>query len=315
VQKVREAANRSKCQNNLKQVGLAALNYEATNGALPPGAGVLPTLPSGYPGSGTQRPSPQALILPYVEQANKYNQFDFDYDVNSAASPPAPPSHPMARFQDVPIYLCPSDPSGAGYPNPPPFYGRSNYFANIGATANPSTKDGTIGGVFYQEYTNPQWNNGNRPGTVRIADVADGTSNTALFAEIKRGTMRGGSVTTTTPMDPNEVRSVGAMSGVALTAPPDACNATSGTAYTYAGLEYYRSFLFTSFYTHTVPPNYQGGDCTDLTNVHLAARSFHPGGVNVVLCDGSVHFIPSGIDLDVWRRLGARADGQVLTLP
>src|SRR5262249_31996887 len=76
VQKVREAANRMKCQNNLKQIVLAAHNYESTYGSFPPGAGQLPIRPSGTPASGTQRPSPQALILPFVEQANKYAQFN-----------------------------------------------------------------------------------------------------------------------------------------------------------------------------------------------------------------------------------------------
>src|SRR2546423_7445634 len=80
VQKVREAANRMKCSNNLKQMGLATHSYHDSNQCLPPGNGQLPTNPNGLGtagSSGTQRPSIQALILPYVEQANKYNQFDF----------------------------------------------------------------------------------------------------------------------------------------------------------------------------------------------------------------------------------------------
>ena len=311
VQKVREAAARLKCQNNLKQIGLAAHNYESTNLSFPPGAGQLPSLPSGYPSSGTQRPSPQALILPYVEQANKYNQFDFRYDINLAAV------NAPARFQDVPIYICPSDASGAAFAPAGTPYGRSNYHANIGASASPTDKSGLTGGIYFVEFTNAQWNGGNKSGAVKIGEITDGTSNTAMFSEIKRGNLRNGATSTTTPADPNEVRLVASMAGNAasLRSPPAACNATSGTSYTYAGLQYYRSFAFTSFYTHTVPPNYKGGDCTDLSNVHLAARSFHSGGVNVVLCDGSVRFVADSIDPNVWRLFGARSDGQVLNLP
>src|SRR5262245_3214556 len=81
VQKVREAAARTKCQNNLKQMGLASHNYENTNGTLPPGAGPTPTATNQtYANS---RPSVQAVILPYVEQANLYQLFNFAFDVNN----------------------------------------------------------------------------------------------------------------------------------------------------------------------------------------------------------------------------------------
>src|SRR6059036_1477670 len=74
VQKVREAAARVKCQNSLKQLGLAAHNYESANGYLPPQYGTA-AAPGGAVGSNDA--SPQALLLPFVEQSNKYNQFNF----------------------------------------------------------------------------------------------------------------------------------------------------------------------------------------------------------------------------------------------
>src|SRR5262245_53860449 len=75
VQKVREAASRLKCANNLKQLGLAAHNYEGTFGYLPPRFGTVNVNGA----VGRNDASPQALLLPFVEQSNKYNQFDFNY--------------------------------------------------------------------------------------------------------------------------------------------------------------------------------------------------------------------------------------------
>ena len=123
VQKVREAAARTQCTNNMKQLGLATLNYESTYKAFPPGGGPLPTHVTGSaipavpgPGSGAapavQRPSPQVVILPYLEAANKYNQYDLRYDVNSAAENAA------ARTQDIAPYICPSDPSNIAFAGP-----------------------------------------------------------------------------------------------------------------------------------------------------------------------------------------------------
>src|SRR5256885_2730227 len=80
VQKVREASQRAKCQNNLKQIVLAAHNYESANGSFPPGSGPFSSALSG------QRPSPQALILPYVAQASKYAPFAFTKDVYGVAA-------------------------------------------------------------------------------------------------------------------------------------------------------------------------------------------------------------------------------------
>src|SRR5262249_5410130 len=97
-----------------------------------------------------------------------------------------------ARTQDVPFYLCPSDPSTAQFATTIGFYGRCNYMANIGRNPCPTNQDGTTGGIFFVEFTNTQWGTLlNRPRTVKIAGISDGTSNTAMWAEVKRGLVAG----------------------------------------------------------------------------------------------------------------------------
>jgi prepilin-type N-terminal cleavage/methylation domain-containing protein len=80
VQKVREAANRGKCANNLKQIGIALHHYHDVFGMFPPGKGVVP----GMPPAAMPRWSPHARILPYIEQTNVYQQLDFNYPPDMA---------------------------------------------------------------------------------------------------------------------------------------------------------------------------------------------------------------------------------------
>jgi prepilin-type N-terminal cleavage/methylation domain-containing protein/prepilin-type processing-associated H-X9-DG protein len=310
VQKVREAASRMKCSNNLHQLVLAAHNYESTHSSFPPASGPVPV-------TGTSRPSLQALLLPYLEQGNKYSQFDFTQDVNTAAVNNA------ARSTDVPVYICPSEISQSQFSLNGVLYGRSNYYGNQGATAdslgastsnfNGSSKDHLVGGIFTSQFTSEITANSNRARTIRVADVLDGTSNTAMFSEIRRGNMAGN--TSSGPaVDPQDVRQVGVvLTGAAALSPPGACNGST-TALRYAGLQYYRHLGFLSRYTHTQVPNYTGGDCVDgsLDRTHLQARSYHSGGVNVALADGSVRFITNNIALATWRALGTRGGGEVV---
>jgi prepilin-type N-terminal cleavage/methylation domain-containing protein/prepilin-type processing-associated H-X9-DG protein len=316
IQKVRAAAARLKCQNNLKQLGVGALNYESTYQTLPPGAGPLPDQTRW--GTSNQRPSVQVMILPYLEQANKYNQFDFTEDVNAS------PVNAAARMQDVPVYLCPADPSTAvqlvsGAPN-----GRSNYFGSLGGNAYCRTTDGQTGGVFYFEIKTVLLARGGRPGAVRLLEITDGTSSTAMFSEVLRGYNTG-------PNLPQDARLVSGSDwvtdGPRVVGGTDrmpACNSATAVALHYGGLAYFRDLLSTSLYSHTVPPNFQGGDCLDNTQRpgelpnsalwagHVAARSAHGGGVNVLFCDGSVHFVRDAIDPGVWYNLGTRAGGEVV---
>lgn len=300
VQKVREAAARTKCQNNLKQVHLATMNYESTTGFLPPGFGDRPKLEP----TATSIASVQALILPYVEQASKYSQFNFDYDVHSNAI------NVPAQRQDIPIYLCPSDISDKKYFQA----GRSNYFGNNGATADARSRSIRHVGVF-----NTYFDTANRAVRIRVTDITDGSAYTAMFSEVKRGLRawdESGIVETSAT-----IVSEGSFNNtdrIAMTS----CNAPSGSVLQYTGHQYYRNLPTTSFYTHTMTPNYRGAtgtvftgyDCTGspgFTQAHVAARSYHNGGVNAVFCDGSIRFIANVIELPVWQALGTRAGGEV----
>ena len=299
VQKVREAAARTQCTNNLKQMVLAAHNFESVKKTFPPSSGPVPT-------SGTSRGSLQALLLPYLEQANKYNQFDLTKDVNTD------PANAAARDSDVPIYLCPSENSPSKFTLSPNGYGRCNYFGNMGATADAFSMDHTIGGVFFSEFTATIVANGNRPGAIRPSGITDGLSNTAMFAEIKRGKMVG-NTSTAAAQDPQDIRQPIGLTGAALLSPPAACNGAT-SSFRYAGLQYYRHLSITSLYTHTQTPNYQGGDCTDASfnRSHIQARSYHTGGVNVAVSDGSVRFVGDSVSLSTWRAFGTRGGREPL---
>jgi prepilin-type N-terminal cleavage/methylation domain-containing protein/prepilin-type processing-associated H-X9-DG protein len=289
VQKVREAASRMKCSNNLKQIGLAAQNYHGVFNCLPPGSTPAPSQASAL-----------VLLLPYVEQANKYNQFDFTQNVNTSASNTA------ARGQDVPIFLCPSDPSSGQFTvtvnGQTQTVGRSNYSANLGSNAWWRNADPTTSGVFYFN------------SAVRLTDITDGTSNTAMYAEVKRGDNDG-------KYDALSITSLDfgtwdASQAANDTTPAAGCDpGGSPSFFDYTGLQYYRGLMWTAFYTHTVPPNYTKHDCVrsvGLDRGHQAARSYHTSGVNVLFADGSVHFITNSISMTTWRALGSRGGGEVI---
>ena len=307
VQKVREAAARAKCQNNLKQLGLAAHNYHGANERFPAG-----TQKSPFTGA-----SGLVMLLPYLEQPQRYALFDQTKDLWDAANDNARSSG------DVPGLLCPSDPSSGQLQGPAGPAGRTNYHANLGTHANQTEGKLLIRrGVF-----------ASGGATVKLSEIADGTSNTAMFAEIRRGASGASpasDIYDVTRLASWSVLGPGATADSPKNLDPSldttfqtACNAAasvesvSGLAYSggwQTGMGQGKINLI--YYTHTVPPNYTGRDCMSFTptNIHLASRSAHTGGVNLVLVDGSVRFVSNSIPMDNWRAAGTRNGGETLPL-
>lgn len=299
VQKVRSASARIKCQNNMKQLGLAANSYHDSYQALPNGSGMAPAFASA-----------QVALLPFLEQNATYRQFDPTKHLGQHAANHA------ARTHDIAVYLCPADPSSGAFTETavppgetPGISGKCNYFVNVGAhawwreTSGAVSKPAHLAGVFPYDTK------------VTLLAITDGTSNTAMFAEVKRGAHPNHDQLDVLLVNPGGWGSGAQNVNPANLSPPAACGGTApGEAM--IGLRYANNTAYSVAYTHTVTPNYSGRDCVyklGPDQFHLAARSYHTGGVNVVLADGSVRFVRDSLSFDAWKALGTRSGGETIT--
>lgn len=291
VQAAREAARRMQCSNNVKQIGLALHNYESTHKVLPPGQVKLNIA------------TPLTLILPYVEASNGHALFDFRYAMTAT-------QNNAATVLNFPFYQCPSEPSGGyvNWPAAPSQAGKTNYVQNMGLSS--TYFDTTNTAVFFSGRG------------LKFAEITDGLSNTAFFAEIRRGWGAGttaGTVTIGTPEDYSAPVYITPSALGDLNNPynPAQCNITTSTQARFRGRgnQYYRALTIYTFYNHTLTPNSQFRDCVTAVNFaegHMAARSYHTGGAHVAMGDGSVQFASSTIDANVWKAIGTRAGGEVV---
>jgi prepilin-type N-terminal cleavage/methylation domain-containing protein/prepilin-type processing-associated H-X9-DG protein len=334
VQSAREAARRAQCINNLKQLALAAHNFESTNGHFPPGMGPMQILHGFAYNRAGDRATPQALVLQYIEGSAVYNAFNFQHSIQFGSAA-APTANQTAYQQIIASYICPSD----GETNKiTPGLGYQNYMASIGATAAPEyganefafreTNQNTTGIFNYNISGRPPtlpWLPSGPPNPnpefrkesfQKLADIRDGTSNTAMFSETTRGRATTGSPTEFPPTQPLIVRLINVANFNNYTPPAD-CDSTSPPNWiTYRGQQYARNLGPNWFYTHTMTPNNKRWDCgaaVEVNRFHIAARSYHPGGVNVAFADGSVKFIKDSVADAAWRAVGTKKGNEAVS--
>ena len=277
VQQAREAARRSSCKNNLKQMGLALHNYHDTYNVFPPGNVVRGHHSTAF-----------VHLLPQLEMGNVYDQLQFDNITGFwFGSPNAAPNRPALNGTKVPAYFCPSSPleetrnqscgSCSGYSNTTLFAG--TYVLIRGANDHSSTDNNAArgpvsqGGIF--------WHNSN----ARMRDITDGTSNTLMVGEreAKSNTRRRDGIWVgTNGSKDNFFDNIGHGYAIAPTGSSD------------AGIRVRTKI------------NYDG------TADNVAYSSFHKGGAQFVLADGSVRFLSENMNEQNFAWLGQRNDGQVL---
>jgi prepilin-type N-terminal cleavage/methylation domain-containing protein/prepilin-type processing-associated H-X9-DG protein len=291
VQKVREAAAKARCQNNLKQIGLALHGYHDANNGIPPG-GTFTV------GNAFASYSAQARLLPYIEQSSIYQL------VNLSASYA---SQPTVTQQRIATYLCPSEQRDEPKPGTPINY-PINYSVNHGTwlAFDPNTG---------------RWGDGAFGINARMTfgDIADGLSNTLAFGEVKayQPALRNSGVpvgaNVPPPASPAEVVAYGGSF------------ATDWSHTEWVNGEVLQTGMTTAFPPNTVIPYTQDGQTYDVdftcqrlgnsttirTYLVVTSRSYHSGGLNASFMDGSVKFVANAVAQATWRALGTRDGGEV----
>lgn len=280
VQQAREAARRTQCKNNLKQLGVALHNYHDTHGVFP----------AGHMESGWDGPSYRhqfgwlTYLLPFVDQSNVYNQIDFSAVSLTLSAHQNPVFQPAGKTV-IETFLCPSDPVGKVDPQWAP----TNYMSNQGTLCDARDRGGN--GVFGHN----SW--------MRIRDITDGTSQTIAAGEVLKGDLN----VSTLRDNYIFIRNLANAGNI------DSCQAYPPNASDLATVWLGGNPQNNMFSTNRVP-NDRRYDCVSPSYgcTNFAARSQHVGGAHLVFADGSVHFISENVSEEVYRSLGTRNGGEVV---
>jgi prepilin-type N-terminal cleavage/methylation domain-containing protein/prepilin-type processing-associated H-X9-DG protein len=302
VQAAREAARRSQCVNNLKQLGLAIQNYGDVNGALPPTA-MNTTVAAGV--GQTNDFALKVRLLPFVEQSAAFNALNMSQVHNDAAG-----TNFTVRTMQINTLLCPSD--GNVPVGTTTAAGQTKQVANT----NYPNNIGTFARINGNTYDGPAYEAGATLGpTVTLATVSDGTSNTVVFSEW----VKGKNDTTSNGFQQVYRSSDASTSTTAtLTQLSSDCQATSLTpVYGQKGGEWLdHNIPNGGGYSHVMTPNKKACYFSDVsaskTYSMVGASSNHSGGVNTSFLDGSVRFIKESVNKNTWWALSTKAGGEVI---
>ncbi len=283
VQAARESGRRTTCKNNLRQFGLGAQLYHDTHNRVPAGAWG----PASFPPS--RRFSSFTAMLPFLEQSNVRTLIDFNALPDSAVNAPA-----RAFFWG--LFICPSDIQAVA----PAGWSGNNYAANLGSeiTFGRSPNSGVFG---FSDSPNAHG--------IPFGEVRDGLSNTAAFSERCKGDWSNALVTDRTDLfNPKSVSPKTRDEAMNFCQAIDPNNLSNQWRSDYGG--YWLQGWHMTVYSHVSRPNARSCAFPQNNTQTMAANSGHIRGLNVAMCDASVRYVLSSVDIELWRATGTRAGNE-----